>query len=278
VREAKKSKPQRRKNQAFFSGRPGSGNIVAVKLGMLEKKKKSIQIQTVIVKLYTVRDSSSQPSSVLSKSLWDYFAHILCLRKTKKAIKRTMRKKLEYFKCGWIKTKGQELSGDIQYYVASMHLYHGLWPSRNVLFSLSYLWPWATNFFSICRACLPPQIIHESVSHKSTPSLHPSEKMIQPQRCPFSGPQRPCLHHCPCPVCYVWSLLGCWERRLSKSHIAAFMGTISGSYLGTKRQVPSNLGTSHFDPLQAEESVVEWVTCIPQQTFCYFCFIPYLSV
>lgn len=126
MREAKKSKPQRRKNQAFFSGRPGSGNIVAVKLGMLEKKKKSIQIQTVIVKLYTVRDSSSQPSSVLSKSLWDYFAHILCLRKTKKAIKRTMRKKLEYFKCGWIKTKGQELSGDIQYYVASMHLYHGL--------------------------------------------------------------------------------------------------------------------------------------------------------
>lgn len=50
------------------------------------------------------------------------------------------------------------------------------------------------------------------------------------------------------------------------------------SYLGTKRQVPSNLGTGHFDPFQAEESVVEWVTCIPQQTFCYFCFIPYLSI
>ena len=91
-----------------------------------KKKKKSLQIQNAIVKQYTVQDSSSQPSSVLSKSLWDYFAHILCLRKTKKAIKRTMRKKLEYFKCGWIKTKGQELSGDIQYYVATMHLCHGL--------------------------------------------------------------------------------------------------------------------------------------------------------
>lgn len=140
-----------------------------------KKKKKSLQIQNAIVKQYTVQDSSSQPSSVLSKSLWDYFAHILCLRKTKKAIKRTMRKKLEYFKCGWIKTKGQELSGDIQYYVATMHLCHGLWRSRNVL---SCLWPWATNFLPICSACLPPQIIHESVSHRSTPSLHPSEKMI----------------------------------------------------------------------------------------------------
>lgn len=178
MREAKKSKPQTRKNQACFSGRTGSGNTVAVKLGMSEKKK-SIQIQNAIVKLYTVRESSSWPSSVSSKSLWDYFAQILCLRKTKKAIKRTMRKKLEYFKCGWIKTKGQELSGDIQYYVASMHLYHGLWYSRNVLFSLSLsLTP--SHQFSSHLQCLPssPNYSWIRVSHRSTPSLHPSEKMI----------------------------------------------------------------------------------------------------
>ena len=52
-------------------------------------------------------------------------------------------------------------------------------------------------------------------------------------------------------------LVGMLRARLSKSHIAGSMGTISGSYLGAKGQVPSNLGTGHFDPFQAEESVVE---------------------
>lgn len=94
--EAKEIQTPKRKNEACFSGRPGSGNTVAIKLGMSEKKK-SLQIQNAIVKLYTVRDSSSQPSSVLSKSLWDYFAHILCLRKTKKSYKKDHEKKAGVF-------------------------------------------------------------------------------------------------------------------------------------------------------------------------------------